>query len=110
MTVGRKAMRSEASRRCLTGNCQVRRLFPSLQKKPRFFGEYDTSRLFVCWWYTRCTQFDLQECWLLLMGGWPADGPDLGVGHPSAWVVAPVQSGAGDAIARMPAKPKQPQQ
>jgi hypothetical protein len=26
--------------------------FPGVQKKPSFFGEYDTRRFFVCWWYS----------------------------------------------------------
>ncbi|MDF2268197.1 hypothetical protein P2Q00_22550 [Streptomyces coacervatus] len=23
-----------------------------VEKNPSFFGEYDTSRFFVCWWYS----------------------------------------------------------
>lgn len=28
-----------------------RRAF-GVQKNPSFYGEYDTRRFFVCWWYT----------------------------------------------------------
>ncbi|MDQ0814726.1 hypothetical protein QFZ63_006440 [Streptomyces sp. B3I7] len=35
-----------------TGRTSGQAPFCRCQKKPSFFGEYDTRRFFVCWWYT----------------------------------------------------------
>ncbi|MEV5971467.1 hypothetical protein [Streptomyces sp. NPDC051921] len=50
------------------------------QKNPSFFGEYDTSRFFVCWWCVKCSPDGQGKCPAQafqppLRSG---NGPDLG--------------------------------
>lgn len=72
------------------------------QRKPSFFGEYDTSMFLVSWWYRGCTAADQRKrrCLGLLGGRWSGNGPGLGPGSPGSepgwaigWVPRAAQGG-----------------
>lgn len=48
---------------------------PPGDRKPGFFGGYDTRRFFVCWWYGNCAQSDQRKQQMVWLSG--GAGPEM---------------------------------